>query len=59
MTLDDLTRLVATQQYGTDSPSSDTVDEITVMLHHKHLPMLSSLEVITYDSNAQQVEDAV
>ena len=59
MTLDDLTRLVATQQYGTDSPSSDTVDEITVTLHHKHLPVLSSLGVITYDSDSQQVEDAV
>jgi hypothetical protein len=59
MTLDELTESVATQQSETVDPSPDTVEEVMVALHHKHLPMLSSLGIIAYDSKGQQVEQAV
>jgi hypothetical protein len=58
MTLDELTESVATHQIEPVDTSPDTVEKIMITLHHKHLPMLSSLEVISYDSTEQQVEEA-
>ena len=58
MTLDELTESVATHQIEPVDTSPDTVEKIMITLHHKHLPMLSSLEVISYDSSEQQVKEA-
>jgi len=56
MDLDSLTEAVATQQSETGESAPDSLDTIAVSLHHNHLPLLSSLDLIAYDWSEQQVE---
>lgn len=46
---------VATEESGLDPVDSEAVERVKITLHHTHLPRMSELGVLTYDSNSHQI----
>lgn len=53
--LDDLAVAVARRETETDDPAQETIDNVVLTLHHKHLPMMDDLGVVEYDSATQAI----
>lgn len=54
--LADLAAAVAAREAGVDSADGETVERVTIDLHHAHLPMMDTFGIIDYDPDANRVE---
>ncbi|QLG63724.1 DUF7344 domain-containing protein [Halorarum salinum] len=57
LTVDELAREIGTRTnaVGSDAHESDSVETISIELHHSHLPKLAAGDLIEYDSDANLV----
>jgi|SRR6056297_3331850 len=53
---EELARKLAIAETGTTDPAEATVREITISLHHSHLPALDDLGIVDYDATTNLVE---
>jgi len=58
MDLEELASAVVTERTGTSPPPPGAVDDVSVSLHHNHLPMLSSLGMLGYDPDTKRISEA-
>jgi len=56
ISLDRLARDVAERETDADDPTVETVERMTVSLHHINLPKMDDAGVVDYHSDTQQVE---
>lgn len=54
--LRELATAIAAREIDATSPSTDVVDEVSVVLHHRHLPLLSDRGAIDYDPATRRIE---
>jgi len=54
--LADLAEAVAEREDGVDATDEESIEELEILLHHLHLPMMADLGVIEYDPETSYVE---
>lgn len=53
--IDELATAIADRNPELEPSNADTVQRIKVSLHHQHLPMLDSFDILEYDVDDKQV----
>lgn len=55
LTLEQLATAVATSELDSDEPSEETIERVSITLHHCHLPMLTANSLVEYDAESNRV----
>lgn len=54
--LEELATAIARRETDSETVDEETVKQITILLHHRHLPMMDDLDVVDYDADLRQVD---
>lgn len=54
LNLEDLAVDVASEEFGSQPPTQ-RVEQVTISLHHVHLPLMDDMGVVRYDENRSEI----
>ncbi|WP_254531352.1 DUF7344 domain-containing protein [Natrinema gelatinilyticum] len=54
--LTELAAGIVAREDGVDAVTDDAISDVTIVLHHVHLPMMDELGIIDYDASNQRIE---
>ena len=54
--LDNLATMIAKREDGSDAADKDTIERVTIELHHNHLPRLDDAGLVSYDPDSYTVD---